>query len=65
MMRTPDHTVDVKPGAFVEYSPGEMHECENVDLAREWIGAELNTTDLSTKFVKIVVTDDRGETPSA
>jgi|SRR5688572_28895924 mannose-6-phosphate isomerase-like protein (cupin superfamily) len=29
VMRTPDRTVDVEPGAFVVHPPGEMHEYEN------------------------------------
>jgi quercetin dioxygenase-like cupin family protein len=29
IMRTPDMTVDVKPGAFVVHPPGEVHEYEN------------------------------------
>lgn len=29
VMRTPDRTVDVKPGAFVVHPPGELHEYEN------------------------------------
>jgi quercetin dioxygenase-like cupin family protein len=28
-MRSPDRTVEVKPGAFVVHPPGEMHEYEN------------------------------------
>src|ERR1700734_1863639 len=29
VMRTPDETIDVKPGAFVVHPPGEVHEYEN------------------------------------
>jgi quercetin dioxygenase-like cupin family protein len=29
LMRTPDRTVDVVPGAFVVHPPGEVHEYEN------------------------------------
>ena len=29
VMRTPDRTVDVAPGAFVVHPPGEVHEYEN------------------------------------
>ncbi len=29
VMRTPDRTVDIKPGAFVVHPPGEVHEYEN------------------------------------
>jgi quercetin dioxygenase-like cupin family protein len=29
VMRTPDRTVDVVPGAFVVHPPGEVHEYEN------------------------------------
>ncbi len=29
VMRTPDRTVDVKPGAFVVHPPGELHEYAN------------------------------------
>ncbi len=28
-MRTPDRTVEVKPGGFVVHPPGEVHEYEN------------------------------------
>lgn len=29
IMRTPDQTIDVKPGAFIVHPPGEVHEYEN------------------------------------
>jgi quercetin dioxygenase-like cupin family protein len=29
VMRTPDRTVDIKPGGFVVHPPGEIHEYEN------------------------------------
>jgi quercetin dioxygenase-like cupin family protein len=29
VMRTPERTVDVKPGGFVAHPPGELHEFEN------------------------------------
>ena len=29
VMRTPDQTIDVKPGAFIVHPPGELHEYEN------------------------------------
>jgi quercetin dioxygenase-like cupin family protein len=29
VMRTPDHTIEVTPGAFVVHPPGELHEYEN------------------------------------
>lgn len=29
VMRTPERTIDVKPGAFVVHPPGELHEYEN------------------------------------
>jgi len=29
IMRTPDRTVEVKPGGFVVHPPGELHEYEN------------------------------------
>ncbi|MBO6784934.1 MAG: cupin domain-containing protein, partial [Alphaproteobacteria bacterium] len=28
-MRTPDQTIEVKPGAFIVHPPGELHEYEN------------------------------------
>src|SRR5215469_18435112 len=29
VMRTPDRTVDIRPGSFVVHPPGELHEYEN------------------------------------
>ncbi|MEL0012625.1 MAG: cupin domain-containing protein [Alphaproteobacteria bacterium] len=29
IMRTPDETIEVKPGSFVVHPPGEVHEYEN------------------------------------